>query len=78
MGQSANQPTRNAVLELCAVPIGWARAVQYSVRPRSKTRSSIPRLPFRPPDNYLRETMAATLAKQEVNFDFMVQVPTDP
>jgi hypothetical protein len=57
---------------------GEERAIQYTVRPRSKTRSSVPNLPFRPPDNYLREAMAATLAKQEMNFDFMVQMQTDP
>jgi hypothetical protein len=57
---------------------GEGRAVQYMVQPRSKARSAVPRLPFRPSDNYLRETMATTLYEKEVNFDFMVQVQTDP
>lgn len=55
--------------------LGEGRAIQYSVRPRSKARS---RVPLRPPDNYLREAMAATLARQDVELDFLVQVQTDP
>jgi hypothetical protein len=58
--------------------LGEPQAMQYMVRPRSRTRSRIPRLPFRPPDNYLRDTMAATLARADVEFDFLVQVQTDP
>lgn len=58
--------------------LGEGRAMQYSVRPRSKARSRVPRLPLRPPDNYLREAMAATLAQHDVEFDFLVQVQTDP
>jgi hypothetical protein len=57
--------------------LGEGRAMQYTVRPRSSARSGVPRLPFRPPDNYLRETMAATLARGHVEFDFLVQVQTD-
>lgn len=58
--------------------LGEGRAMQYSVRPRTKMRSRVPRLPLRPPDNYLRENMAATLAERDVKFDFLVQVQTDP
>jgi hypothetical protein len=58
--------------------LGEGRAMQYSVRPRSKARSRVPRLPFRPPDNYLRQAMAATLAREAVEFDFLVQPQTDP
>ena len=57
--------------------LGEGRAMQYSFRPRLRTRSRVPRLPFRPPDHYLREAMAATLARQDVEFDFLVQVQTD-
>jgi len=52
--------------------------MQYQVRPRSQARSRVPRLPLRPPDNYLREAMAATLAREDVEFDFLVQLQTDP
>jgi hypothetical protein len=58
--------------------LGEGQAMQYMVRPKSDARSRVPRLPLRPPDNYLRETMAATLARHEVEFDFLIQPQTDP
>ncbi len=57
--------------------LGEGRAMQYSFRPRLTTRSRVPRLPRRPPDHYLREAMAATLARQDVEFDFLIQIQTD-
>lgn len=57
--------------------LGEGRAMQYSFRPRLTTRSRVPRLPRRPPDHYLREAMAATLAQRDVEFDFLVQIQTD-
>ena len=38
----------------------------------------MPRLPLRPPDNYLRDAMVATLAQEDVEFDSCVQLQTDP
>jgi hypothetical protein len=58
--------------------LGEGQAMQYSFRTRLKTRSRVPRLPLRPPDDYLREAMAATLAKRDVEFDILLQVQTDP
>jgi hypothetical protein len=58
--------------------LGEGQAMQYSVHSRLKTRTPVPRLPLRPPDNYLREAMVATLAKQDVEFDIRLQVQTDP
>jgi hypothetical protein len=58
--------------------LGEGQAMQYSFRTRLATRTPIPRLPFRPPDNYLRDAMVATLAKQDVEFDMCIQVQTDP
>jgi hypothetical protein len=58
--------------------LGEGRAMQYAVRPKFQTRTRVPRLPFRPSDNYLREAMAATLARRDVEFDFSVQLQTDP
>lgn len=59
--------------------LGDGQAMMYSVRPKLNRRSRIPGLPFgHPPDNYLREAMAKTLADTDVEFDFMVQVQTDP
>ena len=57
--------------------LGQGRAMQYSFRPRSDARSKIPNLPGRPPDNYLRDAMIATLSKQDAVFDLLIQVQTD-
>ncbi len=58
--------------------LGPAQAMQYMWRPRRTTRSRVPRLPLRPPDDYLRETLAATLAGEDASFDLLVQLQTDP
>jgi hypothetical protein len=58
--------------------LGEGQAMQYSFWTRLETKTPVPRLPFRPPDNYLREAMAATLAKQDVEFDIKIQLQTDP
>ncbi|VTU25549.1 hypothetical protein [Variovorax sp. RA8] len=58
--------------------LGEGQAMQYSVWPKSTTRTPIPRLPLRPPDDYLRQAMAATLGRQEVEFDIRLQLQTDP
>jgi hypothetical protein len=57
--------------------LGEGQAMMYSVRPRAKARSRVPRLPLRPPDNYLREAMARSLARGDVEMDILVQVQTD-
>ena len=58
--------------------LGEGQAMMYSVYPRSQVYRKIPRLPLRPPDNYLRDNMVKTLAEQDVEFDIMLQVQTDP
>ena len=58
--------------------LGEGRAMEYSFWPKREERTPIPRLPFRPPDDYLRDAMVAALAKEEVEFDFRVQLQTDP
>lgn len=58
--------------------LGDGQAMQYCVRSRLTTRTRVPRLPFRPPDNYLRDAMVATLAKQDAEFDVLLQMQTDP
>src|SRR5947207_1180350 len=58
--------------------LGENQAMQYSVWPKSKKRSHIPRLPFRPPDDYLRQAMVAALAVGDAEFDFRLQLQTDP
>ena len=58
--------------------LGEGQAMQYSVWPKRKKRTRIPRLPFRPPDDYLRDAMVATLAAEDVEFDVRLQLQTDP
>jgi hypothetical protein len=58
--------------------LGEGQAMQYSVWPRSARRTPIPRLPFRPPDDYLRDAMVATLEREDVEFDIRLQRQTDP
>jgi hypothetical protein len=58
--------------------LGEGQAMQYSVWPKTKRRTPIPRLPLRPPDDYLRNAMVAALTASDVELDFRVQVQTDP
>jgi hypothetical protein len=58
--------------------LGEGQAMQYSVWPKSKRRTRIPRLPLRPPDDYLRNAMVAALTAGDVEFDFRLQRQTDP
>ena len=58
--------------------LGEGQAMQYSIWPRTRRRTPIPRLPLRPPDDYLRNAMVATLAKEDVEFDIKLQLQTDP
>jgi len=58
--------------------LGEGQAMMYSVRPKSRKRSWIPGLPFWTSPNYLREQMVRTLSERDVEFDFLVQVQTDP
>jgi hypothetical protein len=58
--------------------LGENQAMQYSVWPKSQKKTPIPRLPFRPPDDYLREAMVASLAQGDVELDIRLQLQTDP
>ena len=55
--------------------LGEGQAMKYAVRPRLNTRT---RIPWNPPDNWLRESMAATLSRQDIGMDFLIQLQTDP
>ena len=57
--------------------LGEGQAMQYSVWPKSEKRTPVPRLPFRPPNDYLRDAMVAALGKGDVELDFRVQLQTD-
>jgi hypothetical protein len=58
--------------------LGEGQAMQYSVWPKSTKRTPIPRLPLRPPDDYLREAMVRSLAEGDVELDVRLQLQTDP
>ena len=57
--------------------LGEGQAMQYSVWPKSNKRTRVPRLPLRPPDDYLRNAMVAALSAGEVEFDIRLQLQTD-
>lgn len=54
---------------------GEAQAAKYSIRPCSGHRTKIP---WNPPDDWLRQAMASTLSRSDVELDFLVQLQTDP
>ncbi len=58
--------------------LGEGQAMQYSVWPKSRKRTPIPRLPLRPPDDYLRDAMVTALAEGDVELDVRLQRQTDP
>ena len=58
--------------------MGEGQAMQYSFWPKTSKRTKIPRLPFRPPDDYLRQAMIQALNGGDVELDFRVQLQTDP
>ena len=43
--------------------LGEGQAMQYSVWPKTNKNTPIPRLPLRPPDDYLRDAMVKSLAE---------------
>lgn len=58
--------------------MGEGQAMMYSVWPKTKKRTPIPRLPFRPPDDYLRKAMVSALNEGDVELDFRIQLQVDP
>jgi len=58
--------------------LGEGRAMQYSIWPKTEQRTPIPNLPRRPPDDYLRTAMVATLAQRDVEMEVRLQLQTDP
>jgi hypothetical protein len=58
--------------------LGEGQAMQYSVWPKSNKTTPIPRLPLRPPDDYLRKAMVAVLDQGDVELDIRLQLQTDP
>jgi hypothetical protein len=59
--------------------LGEGQAMLYSFVPKTEVETRIPGLPFGTPAfNYLRENMIKTLDEKDVEFDFMIQLQTDP
>jgi len=58
--------------------LGEGQAMQYSFWPKTRKRTRIPRLPLRPPDDYLRSAMVAALDAGDVEFDVRLQLQADP
>lgn len=59
--------------------LGEGQAMLYSFAPKTEVDKKIPGVPFaRVPFNYLRDNMVLTLNEKDVEFDFLVQVQTDP
>lgn len=54
--------------------LGDGQAMKYSVRPCSDRKTKIP---WNPPDDWLRQSMAQTLSNTGVEFDFLIQLQTD-
>ncbi len=57
--------------------LGEGQAMQYAFFPKTPVERRIPRLPLRPPDNYLRDNMVSTLNAGDVEFEILVQLQTD-
>jgi len=57
--------------------LGEGQAMQYSVWPKTEKKTPIPRLPLRPPDDYLRDAMVKALDEGDVELDFRLQLQTD-
>lgn len=58
--------------------LGEGQAMQYSFWPKTSKRTPIPRLPLRPPDDYLRAAMVKALDAGDVELDVRLQLQTDP
>ena len=58
--------------------LGDGQAMQYSVWPKTNKNTPIPRLPLRPPDDYLRAAMVKALDEGDMELDIRLQLQTDP
>jgi hypothetical protein len=76
--KTQSSPLEAAYYSCVPYLLGEGQAMQYSFWPKSNHRTPIPRLPLRPPDDYLRAAMVASLRADEVEFDVRLQLQTDP
>ena len=54
--------------------LGEGQAMKYSVTPTSGFKTKIP---WNPPDDWLRQSMAQTLSRTDAEFDFSIQLQTN-
>ncbi len=54
--------------------LGEGQAMKYSVQPTSNFKTKIP---WNPPDDWLRQSMAQTLSRSDAEFDFSIQLQTN-
>lgn len=54
--------------------LGEGQAMKYSVTPRSNHKTKIP---WNPPDDWLRQSLAMTLSNTDAEFDFSIQLQTN-
>lgn len=76
--RTQTSPLETAYWSCVPYLLGEGQAMRYMLRPRTPGRSRVPNLPGRPPDNYLRQAMAATLAREAASFDLLLQRQTHP
>jgi len=76
--RTQTSPLETAYWSCVPYLLGEGQAMRYSLHPIGSARSRVPNLPGRPPDDYLRQAMAATLRQSEAAFEFRVQLQTDP
>jgi hypothetical protein len=76
--KTQSSPLESEYFSTVAYLLGEGQAMKYSFHSRKRSRTPVPNLPGRPPDDYLRQAMIATLAREDVLFDVSLQVQTDP
>lgn len=54
--------------------LGEGQAMKYSVSPCSNRKTKVP---WNPPDDWLRQSLAMTLSKRDAEFDFSIQLQTN-
>ncbi|MGE3075044.1 MAG: catalase family protein [Dehalococcoidia bacterium] len=75
--QTQSNPLEQRYYSCVPYLLGEGQAMMYSFRPKGNFKTKIPRLPLRPPDNYLRDAMVNTLASRDVEFEILVQLQVD-
>ncbi len=75
--KTQSSPLEAAYFSCVPYLLGEEQAMQYSFWPVSQRCTPIPRLPRRPPDDYLRLALEQRLAQETVDLEMRVQVQTD-